>query len=98
MPLDWATTQNNLGDALGTLGERQSGTEQLLQALRLTGKPSWSGSRAQSPTAERRGLSSAYMNRRAHREPHSQAVALQGSAHIGCCCKCSQFSSSARLR
>lgn len=25
VPLDWATTQNNLGTALSTLGERESG-------------------------------------------------------------------------
>ena len=26
VPLEWATTQNNLGTALATLGERESGT------------------------------------------------------------------------
>ena len=29
VPLDWAVTQNNLGNALATLGERESGTERL---------------------------------------------------------------------
>ena len=29
VPLDWAMTQNNLGAALGILGERESGTERL---------------------------------------------------------------------
>ena len=33
MPLDWATTQNNLGNALETLGERESGTARLEQAV-----------------------------------------------------------------
>ena len=33
MPLDWAATQNNLGAALTTLGERESGTERLEQAV-----------------------------------------------------------------
>ena len=33
VPLDWATTQNNLGTALATLGERESGTAQLEQAV-----------------------------------------------------------------
>jgi hypothetical protein len=31
-PLDWATTQNNLGTALETLGERESGTARLEEA------------------------------------------------------------------
>jgi tetratricopeptide (TPR) repeat protein len=31
--LDWASTQNNLGIALSTLGERESGTEKLEQAV-----------------------------------------------------------------
>lgn len=37
MPLDWARTQNSLGNALRTLGERESGTarlEEAVQALR----------------------------------------------------------------
>jgi tetratricopeptide (TPR) repeat protein len=33
-PLDWATTQNNLGTALETLGERESGTERLKEAVK----------------------------------------------------------------
>ena len=33
MPLDWATTQNNLGAALYTLGERESGTTRLEEAV-----------------------------------------------------------------
>jgi len=32
-PLDWAMTQNNLGNALSTLGERESGTGRLEQAV-----------------------------------------------------------------
>ena len=32
-PLDWAATQNNLGIALETLGERDSGTAQLTEAI-----------------------------------------------------------------
>jgi len=32
-PLDWATTQNNLGNVLSTLGERESGTARLEQAV-----------------------------------------------------------------
>lgn len=33
MPLEWATTQNNLGNALTALGERESGTERLEEAV-----------------------------------------------------------------
>jgi hypothetical protein len=33
VPLDWALTQNNLGNALRVLGERESGTTHLEQAL-----------------------------------------------------------------
>jgi tetratricopeptide (TPR) repeat protein len=33
VPLDWATTQNNLGNALATLGERGSGTGRLDEAV-----------------------------------------------------------------
>jgi tetratricopeptide (TPR) repeat protein len=33
VPLDWATTQNNLGTALVTLGERESGTARLEEAV-----------------------------------------------------------------
>ena len=33
MPLDWARTQTNLGNALETLGERESGTTQLEAAV-----------------------------------------------------------------
>ena len=33
MPLDWARTQNNLGNALWTLGERESGTARLEEAV-----------------------------------------------------------------
>ena len=33
VPLDWATTQNNLGIALSTLGERESGTARLEEAV-----------------------------------------------------------------
>ncbi len=32
-PFEWAMTQNNLGDALATLGERESGIEHLEQAV-----------------------------------------------------------------
>ena len=33
MPLDWAATQNNLGNALRSLGERENSTERLEQAV-----------------------------------------------------------------
>ena len=33
MPLDWAMTQNNLGIALKRLGERESGTARLEEAV-----------------------------------------------------------------
>ena len=33
MPLEWATTQNNLGNALSALGERESGTARLEEAV-----------------------------------------------------------------
>jgi hypothetical protein len=33
VPLDWAMTQNNLGTALLTLGQRENSTERLLEAV-----------------------------------------------------------------
>jgi hypothetical protein len=33
VPLQWATTQNNLGTALSRLGERESGTARLEEAI-----------------------------------------------------------------
>jgi len=33
VPLDWATTQNNLGTALCRLGARESGTARLEEAV-----------------------------------------------------------------
>ena len=33
MPLDWAMTQMNLGSALSMLGERESGTGRLEEAV-----------------------------------------------------------------
>ncbi|MGA7454472.1 MAG: hypothetical protein WBW73_25535 [Rhodoplanes sp.] len=33
VPLDWAMTQNNLGNALRRLGERESGTDRLNEAV-----------------------------------------------------------------
>ena len=33
VPLDWAGTQNNLGNVLATLGARERGTERLEQAV-----------------------------------------------------------------
>ena len=33
VPLEWAKTQNNLGNALSTLGERESGTARLQEAV-----------------------------------------------------------------
>ena len=33
MPLDWAETQNNLGDALEALGEQETGTRYLEEAI-----------------------------------------------------------------
>ncbi len=33
VPLHWATTQNNLGSALCSIGERESGTERLEEAV-----------------------------------------------------------------
>jgi hypothetical protein len=40
VPLDWAATQSNLGNALVTLGERESGTAHLTEAVaRLGGVP-----------------------------------------------------------
>jgi tetratricopeptide (TPR) repeat protein len=33
VPFDWATTQNNLGTALATLGGRESGTARLEEAV-----------------------------------------------------------------
>ena len=33
MPLQWATTQDNLGTALWTLGKRESGTVRLEEAV-----------------------------------------------------------------
>jgi hypothetical protein len=33
VPLDWATTQNKLGNALETLGKREAGTGRLKEAV-----------------------------------------------------------------
>jgi hypothetical protein len=33
VPLQWATTQNNLGNVLSTLGERESGKARLEEAV-----------------------------------------------------------------
>jgi hypothetical protein len=33
VPLQWATTQNNLGNALWTFGQRESGTARLEEAI-----------------------------------------------------------------
>jgi hypothetical protein len=33
VPLDWAATQSDLGNALETLGERESGTARLEEAV-----------------------------------------------------------------
>jgi hypothetical protein len=33
VPLEWAATQNNLGNALATLGERETGTARLDEAV-----------------------------------------------------------------
>ena len=33
LPMQWASTQNNLGNALSSLGERESGTQRLEQAV-----------------------------------------------------------------
>ena len=38
VPLDWATTQHNLGVALERLGERESGTETLQKAVAADGE------------------------------------------------------------
>jgi hypothetical protein len=38
-PLDWATIQNNLGNALGTLGRRESGTAKLEEAVTAIARP-----------------------------------------------------------
>ena len=40
VPLDWATTQNNLGNALETLGDRESGTARLEEAV-VAGRLRW---------------------------------------------------------
>jgi hypothetical protein len=40
VPLRWAMTQNNLGNALGTLGERESGTARLEEAVAVM-KQAW---------------------------------------------------------
>ena len=37
MPLQWAMTQNNLGAALSRLGERESGTARLEEAVAAYG-------------------------------------------------------------
>jgi tetratricopeptide (TPR) repeat protein len=38
VPLDWARTQNELGIALGALGERESGTAKLIEAVAAFGR------------------------------------------------------------
>jgi hypothetical protein len=46
VPLDWATTQNNLGTALESLGERESGTAHLTERSRRD--KIWRGSKLAS--------------------------------------------------
>jgi hypothetical protein len=43
VPLDWAATQNNLGNALWMLGEQESGTARLKEAVALgqVCEPGW---------------------------------------------------------
>ena len=41
VPLDWATTQNNLGNALRALGERENGTARLEEAVGAPIAPPW---------------------------------------------------------
>ena len=43
VPLDWAMTQNNLGTALMRLGERESGTARLEEAVAAFARRSRSG-------------------------------------------------------
>ncbi len=59
MPLDWATTQNNLGAALRTLGERESGTARLKEAVaayRAASEVAEQASHQQLQTEVRNGL------------------------------------------
>jgi hypothetical protein len=47
VPLQWAMTQNNLGTALSTLGDRETGTECLLEAVKAyrDALMAWTGDR-----------------------------------------------------
>jgi hypothetical protein len=56
--LDWAATQNNLGNALATLGERESGTTRLEEAVHKDLVPALIGRRASADTAQRFSLNS----------------------------------------
>ena len=75
-PLQWAGTQNNLGNALLRLGERESGTQRLAEAVAAyhdaleewteKAAPYWHNiaqenlDRANAMLAERRGTASAH--------------------------------------
>ena len=49
VPLDWAMTQNNLGIALGTLGERESGPARLEEAVAAFREAERKDARARAP-------------------------------------------------
>src|SRR5262249_41254815 len=51
VPLDWAATQNNLGNALRELGERESGTARLEEALAAYREALTEHTRARVPLA-----------------------------------------------
>ena len=51
--MDWAAPQNNLGNALATFGERESGTTRLEEAVRKDLVPVLIGRRAAADTAQR---------------------------------------------
>jgi Tetratricopeptide repeat len=57
IPLDWATTQNNLGTALSTLGERESGTARLEEAVAAYRAALEENTRERVPLGGGRGLS-----------------------------------------
>ena len=49
VPLQWAMSQNNLGTALGTLGEREPGAARLEEAVTAFGEALLERTREQAP-------------------------------------------------
>ena len=76
VPLDWAMTQNNLGNALETLGERESGTARLEEAVAAYREALKEWTRERVPldwATTQNNLGAALVEPRRARERHGEA-------------------------